>query len=76
VATSWHLIEGKEMKSIGYGVLQNGTPTGIWPRPWNSALSYIKKLKEKGARGTYEIVPIFIGATIEVLIPLEGEKVS
>jgi len=50
------------MKHLGYGVLLNGKPLGIWPKPWSRAVQYAKK--EQGGPNRVEIVPIYIGAPI------------
>lgn len=50
------------MKDIGYGVLMNGVPTGLWPKPFYRCVEYINRISTPHAK--YEIVPIFIGSPI------------
>jgi hypothetical protein len=50
------------MKQIGFGVLRDGQPTGLWPKPLKSALQYAKR--QSGGNSKVEIVPVYIGAPL------------
>lgn len=49
------------MQLIGYGVMKEGKPSGIWPLPLQRALERCRRLQAEH-RGRWEVVPIYVGA--------------
>lgn len=52
------------MKQLGFGILKNGRPTGLWPKPLERALSDAKKEDCGSQKGQIEVVPVYIGGPV------------
>lgn len=57
------------MKEIGYGILRDTKPYGIWPLPWQVCCDRVGLARQNEIdtgkpRSKYEIVPIQIGNPI------------
>ena len=57
------------MNQVGFGLLCNGKPSGLWPRNWTSALSKYRQLRKALPTQDWSIVPVYVGAPVDVVTP-------
>lgn len=54
-------------KAVGYGVLRNGKPAGIWPVSESQARETAQRYLEKDPDDSVEVVPVSHGLGVRVL---------
>lgn len=62
------------MKDVGFGILKNGLPIGIWPLPFQTQSTAARRYKERFPTDKIEVVPVFVGKGIEPAPPIKTEK--
>lgn len=62
------------MKQIGYGVMVNYKPSGLWPMSWDEVRKAKGRYEVRSPAAIVEVVPIYVGAAITVLAPVVAKE--
>lgn len=62
------------MKLVGFGVVLNGKPSGIWPMPMSEAQNTARRYIHNHGPQAVAIVPVYTGQPLAVLPQAEEAK--
>lgn len=52
------------MRHVGYGVMKDGKPAGIWPLPAVECARIMQQYKLKEPAHRYAVVPVYVGGEV------------
>lgn len=62
------------MKDVGFGIMKDGVPVGIWPLPFQTQSTAAHRYKKISPQAEIEIVPIYVGKGIQPAPLITDEK--
>ena len=60
------------MTHVGYGVMKDGKPAGVWPLPAAECQRVMDRYKSLQPTHHYVIVPVYVGGEIAAMPNLSG----
>lgn len=64
------------MKDVGFGLLKDGVPIGIWPLPFQTQSTAARRYKKAHPTAEIELVPVFVGQGVMPAAAPETQKES